>query len=238
MANRHGLTQCPERCYRTSNRTLSKNSVHPRYAPHSFSWTLPSYISCIQEVVCMHSKAIGLSIICCHYQHMKFARSRDLSKYLLRTFSKAHTHCKHHILLATPINRTHCWPAHVHNPPSLMPRPHPKKGERGLVNMDCFLGLAGSVGVRQYCSSEINLGSDWSLAQLHAGWRFKFIQQAMALWIPAVGESYDYAKAAFSLERSNSQVHTATTQTQTQILGGWCLGTRLYYSTPDHDFIR
>ena len=29
---------------------------------------------------------------------------------------------------------------------SLVPRPHPKKGERGLVNLDRFLGLAGSVG--------------------------------------------------------------------------------------------
>ena len=30
---------------------------------------------------------------------------------------------------------------------SLVPRPHPKKGERGLVNLDRFLGLAGLVGV-------------------------------------------------------------------------------------------
>ena len=39
------------------------------------------------------------------------------------------------------------------------------------------------------------------------GWQFKFMQQAMALCIPAVGESHDYTKAAseiISLERSNS----------------------------------
>ena len=64
---------------------------------------------------------------------------------------------------------------------SLVPRPHPKKGERGLVNLDRFLGLAGSVGARRHYGSETNLESDWSLARLRAGRQFKFIQQAMAL---------------------------------------------------------
>ena len=41
------------------------------------------------------------------------------------------------------------------------PDPPQKKGERGLVNLDCFLGLAGSVGARAHCGSETNLGSDW-----------------------------------------------------------------------------
>ena len=45
---------------------------------------------------------------------------------------------------------------------SLVPRPHPKKGERGLVNLDRFLGLAGLVGTCRHGSSETNLGSDWS----------------------------------------------------------------------------
>ncbi len=84
------------------------------------------------------------------------------------------------------------------------PDPTLKEGKKGLVNLDRFLGLAGSVCARRHCSTEINLGSDWSWARLCAGRQFKFIQLAMALCIPAVGESYDYAKAAISLERSNS----------------------------------
>ena len=52
---------------------------------------------------------------------------------------------------------------------SLVPRPHPKKGERGLVNLDSFLGLAGSVGARRHYGSETNLESDWSLPRLRAG---------------------------------------------------------------------
>ena len=62
-----------------------------------------------------------------------------------------------------------------------MPRPHPKKGERGLVNLDRFLGLAGSLGARRHGSGQINLRSDWSGGHGRAGRRFKFIQQAMAL---------------------------------------------------------
>ena len=31
---------------------------------------------------------------------------------------------------------------------SLVPRPHPLRGKRGLVNLDRFLGLAGSVRAR------------------------------------------------------------------------------------------
>ena len=52
---------------------------------------------------------------------------------------------------------------------SLVPRPHPKKGERGLVNLDRFLGLAGSVGACRHYSCETNLESDWSLVRLRAG---------------------------------------------------------------------
>ena len=111
-----------------------------------------------------------------------------------------------------------------------MPRPHPKKGERDLVNLDHFLGLAGSVGACRHCSSETNFESDWSLARLRAGRHFKFIQQAIALCIPVIGESYDCAKAAISLERSNVfpwpkdcvQIHQTHSPPQ-----GWGLGTRL-----------
>ena len=54
----------------------------------------------------------------------------------------------------------------------------------------------------------------------------------MALCIPAVGESYDCAKAAISLERSNSfpwpedcvQIHQTLFHRRTR---GWGLGTRL-----------
>ena len=45
---------------------------------------------------------------------------------------------------------------------SFVPRPHPKKGERVLVNLDRFLGVAGSVGARRHGSGQTNLGSDWS----------------------------------------------------------------------------
>ena len=78
------------------------------------------------------------------------------------------------------------WPR-----PSLMhswrvscPDPTPK---RGLVNLDRFLDLAHSVGACRHCSNKTNLGSDWPWARLCAGQPFKFIQQAMALCIPAVG---------------------------------------------------
>ena len=65
-----------------------------------------------------------------------------------------------------------------------------------------------------------------------AGRQFKFIQQAIALCIPAVGESYDYAKAAISLECLNSfpwpkdcvQIHQTLFPPQ-----GWDQGMRLYY---------
>ena len=52
---------------------------------------------------------------------------------------------------------------------SLVPRPHPLRGKRGLVNLDRFLGLAGSVLVRRHCCTEINLGSDWSVMLLGCG---------------------------------------------------------------------
>ena len=69
------------------------------------------------------------------------------------------------------------------------------------------------------------------------GQQFKFIQLAMALCIPAVGESYDYmyAKAAISLERSNS---FPWTKDCVQILfppWGWGLGTRLHTHMHTHN---
>ena len=52
---------------------------------------------------------------------------------------------------------------------SLVPRPHPLRGKRGLVNLDRFLGLAGSVRARRNCCTETNLGSDWSVMLLGRG---------------------------------------------------------------------
>ena len=72
------------------------------------------------------------------------------------------------------------------------------------MNLDPFLGLAGSVRARRNCCTETNLGSDWSVMLLGRGPTIQIYIQAMALCIPAVGESYDCAKAAISLERSNS----------------------------------
>jgi hypothetical protein len=79
----------------------------------------------------------------------------------------------------------------------------------------------------KYCAT---YGSDWSWARPRAGRQFKFTQLAMALCIPAVGESYDYVKAAISLERSISfpwikdcvQIHQTLFPPW-----GWGLGTRL-----------
>ena len=73
------------------------------------------------------------------------------------------------------------------------------------MNLDPFLGLAGSVRARRHCCTELNLGSDWSVMLLGRGPTIQiYIAQAMALCIRAVGESYDCAKAAISLEHSNS----------------------------------
>ncbi len=52
---------------------------------------------------------------------------------------------------------------------SLVPRPHPLRGKRGLVNLDRFLGLAGSVRARRHRCTETNLGSDWSVMLLGRG---------------------------------------------------------------------
>ena len=52
---------------------------------------------------------------------------------------------------------------------SLVPRPHPLRGKRGLVNLDRFLGLDGSVRARRNCCTETNLGSDWSVMLLGRG---------------------------------------------------------------------
>ena len=57
----------------------------------------------------------------------------------------------------------------VQESPSLVPRPHPLRGKRGLVNLDRFLGLAGSVCARRLCCTETNLGSDWSVMLLGRG---------------------------------------------------------------------
>ena len=52
---------------------------------------------------------------------------------------------------------------------SLVPGPHPLRGKRGLVNLDSFLGLAGSVRARRHRCTETNLGSDWSVMLLGRG---------------------------------------------------------------------
>ena len=46
------------------------------------------------------------------------------------------------------------------------PDPTLCEGKRGLMNLDCFLGLAGSVHVHHNCCTETNLGSDWSVLLL------------------------------------------------------------------------
>ena len=69
------------------------------------------------------------------------------------------------------------------------PRPHPLRGKRGLLNLDRFLGLAGSVRARRHRCIETNLGSDWSVMLLGRGptiqiyiacrqWRFAFLRLA------------------------------------------------------------
>ena len=114
---------------------------------------------------------------------------------------------------------------------SHVPRPHPLQGKRGLVNLDRFLGLAGSVRACRHRCTETNLGSDWSVMLLGRGPTIQiYTAGAMALCIPVVGESYDCAKAAISLERSNSfpwpedcvQIHQTLFPRR-----GWGLGTRL-----------
>ena len=42
---------------------------------------------------------------------------------------------------------------------SLVPRPHPLRGKRGLVNLDRFLGLASSVDRHHHCRTETNIRS-------------------------------------------------------------------------------
>jgi hypothetical protein len=48
------------------------------------------------------------------------------------------------------------------------------------VNLDAFLGLAGSVGARRHCCAETNLGSKWSRARPRADRRFQFSNSAFA----------------------------------------------------------
>ena len=69
----------------------------------------------------------------------------------------------------TPLARA--WPAELalRLRSSLVPRPHPLRGKRGLVNLDHLLGLVGSVRVRRNCCTETNLGSDWSVMLLGRG---------------------------------------------------------------------
>ena len=68
------------------------------------------------------------------------------------------------------------------------------------MNLDRFLGLASS---RCNCCTETNLGSDWLVMLLGRGPTIQ-IYIAGIFCIPVVGESHDCAKAAISLERSNS----------------------------------
>ena len=82
-----------------------------------------------------------------------------------------------------------------------MPRPHPKKGERDLVNLDRFLGLTGSVWARtDTVVVKQTMGHGGGC--MHANDSNLYSRQ----WPcnPAVGKSYDYTKAAISLEHSNS----------------------------------
>ena len=58
---------------------------------------------------------------------------------------------------------------HTYTHTSLVPRPHPQGGKRGLVNLDHFLDLAGSVCAHRHCGNETNHGSDWSWARPHVG---------------------------------------------------------------------
>ena len=45
---------------------------------------------------------------------------------------------------------------------SLVPRPHPLRGERDLVNIDTFLGYVGGVVYLVSYSAKTDLHSDWS----------------------------------------------------------------------------
>ena len=45
---------------------------------------------------------------------------------------------------------------------SLVPRPHPLQGKKGLVNIGTFLGFVGRVVYLISYGSKINLHSDWS----------------------------------------------------------------------------
>ena len=59
---------------------------------------------------------------------------------------------------------------------SLVPRPHPLRGKRGLVNLDRFLGLAGSVRARAATVVlKQTLDLIGQLCYLGAGRRFKFV---------------------------------------------------------------
>ena len=45
------------------------------------------------------------------YKHNKFVKIMEkLTTLCFKSFGKAHERCKRWFLLATPINRTHCWP--------------------------------------------------------------------------------------------------------------------------------
>ena len=110
----------------------------------------------------------------------------------------------------------------------LMPRPHPLQEKRGMVNLDCFLCLAGSVGMHQHCCTETNLGSNWSVKLIRRVPTIQiYIAGNGAFCIPAVGGSYDCTKAAISLEYSNSfpwpkdcvQIHQ--TPFPSQRVGSW-----------------
>ena len=68
---------------------------------------------------------------------------------------------------------------------SLVPRPHPLRGKRGLVmvNLDrFFFCLAGSVRARRHrCTETLNLGSDWSVMLLGRGPTIQIYIAGMAM---------------------------------------------------------
>ena len=117
---------------------------------------------------------------------------------------------------------------------SLVPRPHPLRGKRGLVNLDRFLGLAGSVCAHRHCCTETNLGSDWSVMLLGRGptiqiyiagkWRFAFLRLASHMTALKL-QSHWSAQIPFPGPRIVSKFTRPLFPRRAR---GWGLGTRLH----------
>ena len=120
-----------------------------------------------------------------------------------------------------------------------MPRPHPLRGKRGLVNLDCFLGLAGSVRACRHCCTETNLGSDWSVMLLGRGptiqtlysrqWCFAFLRLARHMTALKL-HSHWSAQIPFPGPRIVSEFTRPLFPRR-----GWGLGTRLLKRWLDRD---